>query len=117
MTEDGWDFEHQRAETFWTVADLIKRGALKGGERIALDLEFVPDPEAGQPADRDALLRKLKMFGFHATEADPDAPDAVTVEVADVPFEAEAIWQHEETATKLALIHGYVPDGWGFWEP
>lgn len=117
MTDTPHDFEHQRAETFWTVADLIKRGALKGGERITLDLEFVPDPDAAELPDRATLLRKLGMFGYRATEPDEDAPKAVTVEIADVPFEAEAIWKHEETATKLALIHGYVPDGWGFWEP
>ena len=117
MTEQGWDFDHQKAETFWTVADLVKRGALKGGERIALDLEFVPDPEADTQPDREALVRKLGMFGYQATEADPDAPVTVTVEITDVRFEAEAIWKHEETATKIALIHGYVPDGWGFWEP
>ena len=27
---------------------------------------------------------------------------------------AGAVWSHEKRAAKLALIHGFKPDGWGF---
>jgi hypothetical protein len=34
-----------------------------------------------------------------------------------VPFTLEAIWEHEERTTRIALARGFEPDGWGFWEP
>jgi hypothetical protein len=111
-----WDFDHQRAETAWTVADLIARTDLQGGDTILLDLEFVPG--AGDPApQRDAFVRKLGMFGYQVEAEDPARPGEVSVAVPDVALDADAIWLHEERTTKLALIHGFLPDGWGFAEP
>lgn len=111
--QDDWDFEHQRAETLWTLHEILAQGALKEGSQITLDLQFVPGPGA----ETDAFLRKLGMFGYRAEEVrDGDAP-FVEAQVDGVALSADAIWTHEERTTKLALLHGFIPDGWGFLEP
>ncbi|WP_112321592.1 hypothetical protein [Oceanibium sediminis] len=111
MSDAGaWDFALQRDQTAFTVNDLIQRTDLNGGERIVLDLEFIPGPDADKPA----LVRKFAMFRYTATDGDDGA---LRIEVPDVTFDADAIWEHEERTTKLALLHGFQPDGWGFWEP
>lgn len=102
------DFEHQKAETFWTVAELLKKG-VEEGATINLDLEFIP----GEGADAAAAIRALKMFGY---EAEPAENEGLTLTVPDVAFSAEDIWLHEERTTKIVLERGFLPDGWGFWE-
>lgn len=109
---DDWDFEHQKAETFLTVTQLHRDEGVPLGAAIGLDLEFVA---AGGAADGDGFRRKLAMFGYHA-ETGEDA-DRVRVAVPDLSFDAEAIWLHEERTTRLALLHGFRPDGWGFYAP
>jgi hypothetical protein len=111
VTED-WDFDHQRAETAHTVETLAEEAGLKPDDRIVLDLQFVP---AAEDADRAALEKALRSFGYTLGEADDD--DAIAVSVTDVPFTLEAIWEHEERTTRIALARGFEPDGWGFWEP
>lgn len=105
-----WDFEHQRAETAASVAELGREADLGPDDRITLDLAFIPGPEAGEP---EALARALAGFGYlaSATEA------GVEASVLDIPFSVEAIWLHEERTTRIALARGFEPDGWGFWEP
>ncbi|MEJ1996809.1 MAG: hypothetical protein P8X76_01355 [Maritimibacter sp.] len=47
-----------------------------------------------------------------------DGPGAVAQLIAtlpDQPVSALAIWTGEEIATRIALDHGFTPDGWGFW--
>jgi len=107
----GWDFDHQRAETAATVAELAADAGLTPAHRITLDLQFVP---MVADADRDALERALKSFGYTPGEGDDD--DTVAVSVRDVPFTLEAIWEHEERTSRMALARGFEPDGWGFWE-
>jgi hypothetical protein len=109
---DYWDWEHQKAETEATVALLREEGAVAEGALIVLDLEFVP---AFADADRAALVKSLKSFGYEVTS---DADDGgVEISVPDVAFGVESIWLHEERTTKLALARGFEPDGWGFFEP
>ncbi|MEM6439772.1 MAG: hypothetical protein AAF763_08795, partial [Pseudomonadota bacterium] len=77
---------------------------------IRLDLQFVP----GEAADAPAFLRALGMFGYEAE----GALDGAEVEASvDAVLTLEDVWRHEERTTKIALARGYVPDGWGFWEP
>lgn len=102
------DFDHQKAETFWTVAELQKKG-VEEGSVIDLDLDFVPC----DTADAEAAIRALKMFGY---DAEPSEDGGLTLTVPDVAFSAEDIWLHEERATKIALERGFLPDGWGFLE-
>ncbi len=105
----GHDFEHQKAETLWTVAELLRlNDALTEGQHITLDLQFLP----GAAADPDAAIRALKMFGYSASQTDDGE---VEIQIPDVPFTAEAIWLHEERCTRIAIERGFTPDGWGFW--
>ncbi|TPE49430.1 hypothetical protein [Amaricoccus solimangrovi] len=112
MTEEEWDFEEQRADTEMTVAQLIEETELTGESVITLDLEFVPEDEG---ADTAAFVKALESFGYLASATDPDG--RVDVSVLDIPFTVEAIWTHEERTSKIALARGFLPDGWGFWEP
>lgn len=106
-----WDFEHQRAETAASVAELGREAGLKQGTPITLDLSFVPGPEAGDP---DALVRALAAWGYLASVTEAGGVEA---SILDLPFGYEAIWEQEERASKIALARGFLPDGWGFWEP
>ena len=112
MTEEDWDFEEQRADTEMTVAELLEETALTPESLITLDLEFVPETEE---ADTAAFVKALESFGYLASATDPEG--RVDASVLDIPFTVEAIWLHEERTTKIALARGFVPDGWGFWEP
>ncbi|MBD3625383.1 MAG: hypothetical protein HUJ24_08405 [Rhodobacteraceae bacterium] len=108
--EDAWDWEHQQAVTRLTVKQILNDTDLPKGTSIDLDLEFRPT----ETADRTAAVRKMGMFGYAVDDAEDGA---LRVVAASVPLDADAIWQHEERASRIALIHGYEPDGWGFAEP
>lgn len=112
MTEEEWDFEEQRADTEMTVAELLADTELTAENVITLDLEFMPETEE---ADTEAFVKALESFGYLASATDEGG--RVDASVLDIPFSAEAIWTHEERTTKIALARGFVPDGWGFWEP
>lgn len=108
---ETWDFDHQRAETEWTCRQLAEEQGVQPGVMVNLDLQFVPVDADG--ADTDGFLRSLRMFGYAGRMVE----DEVEVTVEGVAFAPEAIWLHEERTTKIALARGFVPDGWGFWEP
>ena len=112
MTEEDWDFDEQRADTEMTVAQLLEETALTPESLITLDLEFVPETEE---ADTEAFVKALETFGYLASATDPEG--RVDASVLDIAFTVEAIWLHEERTTKIALARGFIPDGWGFWEP
>lgn len=107
--EDAWDWEHQQAVTRLTVQKILDDTGLREGAAIVLDLEFKPTPEA----DRPAAARKLAMFGYEAEDND----GLLRVVVEGVELSGDSIWSHEERTSRIALIHGFEPDGWGFAEP
>ncbi|MEO1551764.1 MAG: hypothetical protein AAFR93_15250 [Pseudomonadota bacterium] len=113
--QDTWDFTTQRNETALTVHHLNTQKGMVLGTPITLQIDLVPDPGADAP-DQPALLRALGMFGYRA-DVPPEADTTVQVSLPDLAFEVEAIWTQEERVTKIALSRGFVPDGWGFWEP
>ncbi|QHQ35628.1 hypothetical protein [Algicella marina] len=100
------DDAHQKAETFWTVAELEKQG-VTAGEPVDLDLDFRP----GESADAQTAIRALKMFGYSAETA---SDGGLSITVPEVPFTAEDIWLHEERCTTIVRERGFLPDGWGF---
>jgi len=107
----------QKAATFYSVAQFLKEGKVPEGASIALELFFIPNEDADQPA----FLKALKTFGYAAevqaeNKLDGGAREAVLVTVPTT-MTAEDIWLHEERATKLAQPRGFAPDGWGFLEP
>ena len=116
MSDQEQEFD-QKAATFYSVAQFLDEGKVREGADIALELFFVPEAEADQPA----FMKALKTFGYAAeTELEnlPDgsAREAVLVNVA-TKMTAEDIWLHEERTTKLAQSRGFAADGWGFLEP
>ncbi|MFO1104765.1 MAG: hypothetical protein U1E34_01590 [Amaricoccus sp.] len=114
MSEIDWDFDEQRAETEMTVAQVREESGLDETAVITLDLEFVPVEEGADPA---AVLKALTSFGYLASAVENDPDGRIEATVLDIPFSAEVIWLHEERTTRIALARGFVPDGWGFWEP
>lgn len=109
MSAENWDFDTQKAATFYSVAQFLAEEKVPEGAIISLELFFIP---AGEN-DREAFLKALKTFGY---AGEPDN-DGIIVRVDNVEFGAGNIWLHEERTTKLALSRGYEPDGWGFLEP
>lgn len=109
---DAWDFAHQEAETAASVAMLRAEAGLDETARITLDLTFRPADAGADPAP---LLKALRSFGYAAREMEADG--MIEAQVADLPFTYEAIHLHEDRTSRLALARGYLPDGWGFWEP
>lgn len=115
MSEDiDWDFEEQRADTAMTITQVRAESGLTETALITLDLEFLPEDK---DADAAAFLKALASFGYLASVAEDDPDGRIDATVLDIPFTLDAIWLHEERTTRLALARGFVPDGWGFWEP
>ena len=114
MTDDQ-EFD-QKAATFYSVAQFLSEGKVPEGASIELELFFIPEREADQPA----FLKALKTFGYMA-EVETENTENGTREavLVNVPTKmtAEDIWLHEERTTKLAQSRGFAPDGWGFLEP
>ena len=109
MAEE-WDFELQRVQTAHSVAELNRETGIAEGMAITLELQFLPSERSND----ESFARALKMFGY----AEPsEEDDGVYVSVPDVAFGLDSIWLHEERVSKIALNHGYMPEGWGFWEP
>ncbi|MEJ2029596.1 MAG: ribonuclease E inhibitor RraB [Maritimibacter sp.] len=109
------DFEQQKAETLAVFAELADGAELP--DEINVDYAFLP----GASADWDAVQAALDGAGYDCQQTEPepeDGPGAVAQLIAtlpDQPVSALAIWTGEEIATRIALDHGFTPDGWGFW--
>lgn len=112
--EIEWDYAEQRADTEMTIQQVREESGLDENAMITLDLEFLPETK---DADTAAFIKALESFGYLASAAEDDPDGRVDATVLDIPFTLEAIWLHEERTSKLALARGFVPDGWGFWEP
>lgn len=104
------DFAAQRAETFDAFAEMIGDGGLP--DVADLDFFFVA---TAQPADWAGLAAALEQADFMCDWVDDvdegEAPYLVAT-LADQPVSAKSIWVAEETATRVALQHGFTPDGW-----
>ncbi|AFO92163.1 hypothetical protein D1822_12140 [Phaeobacter inhibens] len=107
------DFDTQKAETFSAFSDLQAEGDLPF--EADLDLFFV----SGE-ADKEwmPLAEALADIGFHTqwAEAEGDEPATLIATMPDQILSASAIWMVEEVATRVAIDHGFRPDGWGFAE-
>jgi len=104
----SFDFAAQKAETFATFAEIQAQADVP--ETADVDYMFV----ATDGADWGAFETALDMAGFDAErELDNDEPYLVAI-LADQPISALTIWMGEDMASKIALKHGFTPDGWGF---
>ena len=112
---EDWDWDAQRADTEWVFRDLKGKSVAKPGQRIDLDILFVP-AEEGEDAGAPALVAALKAAGFAAEAFKEDGEALVEATAEGADFSLETIWFAEQKATRIALKHGYAPDGWGFAE-
>ncbi len=109
------DYAAQKAETYATFAEIDATAGLP--EEADIDYIFLPGPGA----DWTAVIVALSDEGYAAERHDPEPDDAdfadgpwLTATLTDQPVSALSIWLGEETATRIALAHGFQPDGWGF---
>lgn len=104
------DFDSQRAETLAAYNDLQGKHGLP--EVADVDYFFIPTQEG---ADWRPLAEALHQDGFECEfyEAEGDDPSYLRATLPDQTVSATGIWIGEEIATKLALEHGFTPDGWG----
>jgi hypothetical protein len=107
------DFDTQKAETFSAFSDLQAEGDLPF--EADLDLFFV---SSDGTSDWMPLAEALADLGFHTqwAEAEGDDPATLIATMPDQILSASAIWMVEEVATRVAIDHGFRPDGWGFAE-
>ncbi len=105
------DFTAQEAETRKVFAELQANHRLP--DIADMDYFFVP---AKTGADWRTLADALTHEGFScewiAAEKDDEAPYLVAT-LPDQMISATAIWTTEALATRIALDHGFDPDGWG----
>lgn len=108
-----WDWDAQRADTEETVKHLAEENGIPDGLPISLDIQTV----AGETPDKGAYVLALRAAG-HPVEiyTSDDGIETIEVTIPDTRFDASLIWDHEKAVTEIALAHGYVPDGWGFWD-
>ena len=102
------DFEVQKQETFWVWSDISTRNP-NLPDKINLDIQFL---ETSTNSDKDSFKASLEEAGFSVVFYEEDGTIEASVNMIDAS--AGAVWSHEKRATKLALIHGFKPDGWGF---
>ena len=117
MSTDGgldWDWDAQRADTVWTIGHLTETQDLTPGMVVTLEVQTI----GGEAADRAAYIAALKAQGYSGSAyANEDGRETIEISIPDIAFTEEAVWAAERAVTKIALSHGYQPDGWGFWEP
>ena len=113
MSQDvaSHDFEKQRAETTAVHDDLQAKHGLP--EIADVDYFMVPtSPDADWRPLADQLSREgYACEYFEANEEDEEPYLRATL--PDQIITASGIWIGEEVATRAALEHGFLPDGWG----
>lgn len=105
------DFDAQRADTFATFAEMAAENDLP--DLADLDFFFV----AARPdADWRPLAQELEQADFLCDWVDDDEAGDTPYLIATLteqPVSAQSLWIAEETATRIALPHGFAPEGWG----
>ena len=105
------DYAAQRAETLATYRELAAEADLP--DEADVDYFFLPE---GEEADWRALADALSREGYDCEWIDAEEADepCLIATLTGQAISAEGIWFGEEVATRLALAHGFRPDGWGF---
>jgi hypothetical protein len=98
------NYEAQRKETWASFKDIK---GLKLPKEAVVDYAFFREE---LDADWKAFEAALRKEGFK-TRRLPDG-DTLIASFGPIPVTPEAIWEHERTATTLALKHDFYPDGW-----
>ena len=111
---EDWDWDGQRADTEWVFRDLKGKGVATPGQRIDLDIQFAPVEEGA--GDARACVAALRKAGFAAESYEEEGETLVEATAEGADFTLDTIWFAESKATRIALKHGYAPEGWGFAE-
>ncbi len=99
------NYETQRRETYATFKEAGK--AVKLPKEAVIDyLFFIEELDASWVS----LEKALQAAGF-TTRRDKDGM-TIIASYGPIPVTPEDIWQHERTATTIALKHDFYPDGW-----
>ncbi len=101
------DFSAQKAETYAVFADIQTQAEVP--DFADVDYMF----NAGPQADWDAFEAALDAAGFDCERETGNGTAYLVAILADQPVSALTIWMGEEMATKIGLLHGFTPDGWG----
>ena len=99
------NYEAQRRETFATFKQAGK-GVKLPATAVVDYIFFIEELDASWPA----LEKSLRAAGFK-TRRLPDN-ETLIASIGPIPVTPEAIWEHERTATTIALKHDFYPDGW-----
>ncbi len=98
------NYETQRRETYATFKDT--KGVKLPKEAVVDFIFFIEELDANWASLEKALQAEgfsTKRLGDKETLIASFGPIAIT---------PEEIWQHERTATGIALKHDFYPDGW-----
>lgn len=107
------DFAAQRQETYAAFAELQAEDDLP--EEAELEFAFTAGLSANWDVFEAALLDEGHQVERYLTDdQDPDFAPYILASLPDHPISALAIWMSEEHITRIALAHGFTPDGWGF---
>ncbi len=99
------NYETQRRETYATFKEAGK--AVKLPKEAVIDyLFFIEELDASWTS----LEKALQGEGF-TTRRHKDGM-TIIASFGPIPVTPEDIWQHERTATTIALKHDFYPDGW-----
>ncbi|PZR00043.1 MAG: hypothetical protein DI533_05355 [Cereibacter sphaeroides] len=99
------NYESQRRETYSTFKE-AGRGVKLPKTAVVDFMFFIEELDANWASFEKALQAE----GFK-TRRLPDG-DTLVASIGPIPVTPEAIWEHERTATTIALKHDFYPDGW-----
>ena len=98
------NYETQRRETYATFK---QAGGVRLPKTAVVEfLFFIEELDASWTA----LETALRAAGF-TTRRQGDGVTLIAA-IGPIPVTPEEIWQHERTATTIALNHDFYPDGW-----
>ncbi|MEQ5869552.1 ribonuclease E inhibitor RraB [Sagittula sp. NFXS13] len=104
------DYTAQRAETRAEYAELRDGPGLP--EFADVDYFLIPDTKKDWAPLADALAKEGYDCEWVEDDEESDEPYLVATLYEQI-ISADGIWLGEEVATRIALEHGFQPDGWG----
>ena len=99
------NYEAQRRETYATFKE-AGRGVKLPATAVVDFMFFIEELDANWAS----LEKALRAEGFKPRRAGDG--ETMIAAIGPIPITPEEIWQHERTATTIALKHDFYPDGW-----
>lgn len=98
------NYEAQRRETYATFK---QAGGVRLPKLAVVEFYFFLEE---LDANWNSLEKALKAHGFR-TRRKGDG-ETLIASIGPIPVTPESVWEHERTATTIALKHDFYPDGW-----